>query len=38
MRKVVPGTYSLLEPGWWVVHVLTIFGAIMLGMALERRA
>lgn len=37
MRKVDPSGFSLLQPGWFVLHVLGIFGLIMLGMAFERR-
>ncbi len=37
MRKVDPGTFSFLEPGWFILHVFAIFGMIMLGMSLERR-
>ncbi|OLN30230.1 hypothetical protein DSOL_3173 [Desulfosporosinus metallidurans] len=37
MRKVDPGNFNFLQPGWFVLHVLAIFGTIMLGMALERR-
>lgn len=37
LKRVDPGIFSFLEPGWFIFHVLAIFGMIMLGMALERR-
>ncbi len=37
MKKVDPGTFSFLQPGWFVFHTFAILGMIMLGMSLERR-
>ncbi|MDP4125627.1 MAG: hypothetical protein Q8912_01600 [Bacillota bacterium] len=37
IKKVDSDKFSLLQPGWFVLHVLGIFGTVMLGMALERR-
>jgi len=37
IRKVDPGTFSFLEPGWFIFHALAITGMIMIGMAIERR-
>lgn len=37
LRKVDPGIFSFLEPGWIILHIFAIFGMIMLGMAWERK-
>lgn len=37
LRKVDPGVFSFLEPGWIIFHIFAIFGMIMLGMVLERK-
>lgn len=31
MTKVDPGTFSFLQAGWWVLHVIAIAGIFYLG-------
>jgi len=33
--KVDPGTFSMLEPGWWVLHALAISGVYLLGRRMQ---
>lgn len=35
--KVDPGTFSLMEPGWWALHATAIAGVYMLGHKLGKR-
>ncbi|MGI5912865.1 MAG: hypothetical protein ACOX6E_09885 [Syntrophomonadaceae bacterium] len=35
--KVDPGTFSFLEPGWWVLHAVTITSMYMLGKMMSKR-
>lgn len=35
--KVDPGTFSILEPGWWTLHAVAITGVYLLGSRLSRR-
>jgi hypothetical protein len=35
--RVDPGTFSLLEPGWWALHATAIAGIYMLGRKLGSR-
>ena len=37
MKKVDPGTFSFLQPGWFVLHTVVIGGVTLLGKAWERR-
>lgn len=37
LRRVDPGIFSFLEPGWFIFHVFAVVGIIMLGMAIERK-
>lgn len=37
MKKVDPGTFSFMQPGWWVFHAAAIGGMILLGKELEKR-
>ena len=36
-NKVDPGTFSFLEPGWWVLHAATISAAYTLGKKMSRK-
>lgn len=36
-EKIDPGAFSLMEPGWWVLHVTAIAGVYMLGSKLRHR-
>jgi hypothetical protein len=36
-RKVDPGTFSLMEPGWWALHATAIAGVYLLGSKLRNR-
>ena len=38
MKKVDPGTFSLLQPGWWAFHAVAIGGMLLLGKTLEKRS
>jgi len=33
IKKVDPGTFSFLQPGWFALHTVVISGATMLGKA-----
>lgn len=35
--KIDPGTFSILEPGWWALHALAIAGVYILGTRMQRR-
>jgi len=35
--KVDPGTFSLMEPGWWALHATAIAGVYLLGSKLRNR-
>jgi hypothetical protein len=35
--KIDPGTFSLMEPGWWVLHATAIAGVYMLGSKMRNR-
>jgi len=35
--KVDPGTFSIMEPGWWALHATAIAGVYMLGRKLGNR-
>lgn len=35
--KVDPGTFSLLEPGWWALHAAAITGIYLLGTRMARK-
>lgn len=37
MKRVDPGTFSFLQPGWWAFHALAIGGAVVLGKEIEKR-
>lgn len=34
--KADPGTFSFMEPGWWVLHAMAISGVYMLGQYLTK--
>lgn len=34
-EKIDPGTFSLMEPGWWALHATAIAGVFMLGRKLH---
>jgi len=36
--KVDPGTFSFLEPGWWVLHAVTITAIFMLGSMMTKKS
>lgn len=36
-KKVDPGPFSFLQPGWFALHTVLIAGATMLGKAWEKR-
>ncbi len=36
-EKIDPGTFSLMEPGWWVLHAAAIAGVYLLGTRLSDR-
>jgi hypothetical protein len=36
-RKIDPGTFSLMEPGWWALHATAITGVYLLGTKLRNR-
>lgn len=36
--KVDPGTFSLMEPGWWALHAMAITGVYLLGSHMARRS
>lgn len=36
-RRVDPGPFSFMQPGWFALHALTIGGSILIGKALEKR-
>jgi len=36
-KKVDPGPFSFLQPGWFALHTVLITGATMLGKAWEKR-
>ena len=35
--KIDPGTFSLMEPGWWALHAAAITGVYLLGNKLRNR-
>jgi len=35
--KIDPGTFSLMEPGWWALHATAIAGVYLLGSKLRNR-
>lgn len=35
--KVDPGIFSLMQPGWWALHLTAIAGVYMLGNKLSNR-
>jgi len=35
--KIDPGTFSMMEPGWWALHATAIAGVYMLGRKLGKR-
>lgn len=35
--KVDPGTFSMLEPGWWALHAVAITGVYLLGRRMQRQ-
>lgn len=35
--KVDPGTFSMMEPGWWVLHAVAIAGVYWLGRRMQRQ-
>jgi len=37
MKKIDPGPFSFLQPGWLALHAVVISGVTMLGKAWERR-
>lgn len=34
--KADPGTFSFMEPGWWVLHTMAISGVYLLGQYLTK--
>lgn len=34
--KSDPGTFSFMEPGWWVLHAMAIPGIYLLGRQLSK--
>jgi len=36
-RIIDPGTFSLMEPGWWALHATAIAGVYLLGSKLRNR-
>lgn len=34
--KVDPGTFSMMEPGWYALHAVAIVGIYLLGSRLSR--
>jgi len=34
MRRFDLGTFSFLQPGWWIAHIVAIIGLILLGKEL----
>jgi len=37
MKRVDPGPFSFLQPGWIALHAVVISGVTMLGKAWEKR-
>jgi hypothetical protein len=35
--RIDPGTFSMLEPGWWVLHAIAITGVYLLGRRMQHR-
>ncbi|MGB4304027.1 MAG: hypothetical protein WBJ34_09540 [Syntrophomonadaceae bacterium] len=35
--KIDPGTFSILEPGWWVLHAAAIAGIFLLARRMQRQ-
>ncbi len=35
--KVDPGTFSMMEPGWWALHAVAITGVYLLGRRMQRQ-
>ncbi len=35
--KIDPGTFSIMEPGWFALHAAAIAGIYLLGSRLSRR-
>lgn len=35
--KIDPGTFSILEPGWWVLHAAAIAGIFLLARGIQRQ-
>jgi hypothetical protein len=36
-NKVDPGTFSMMEPGWWALHAVAIAGVYLLGRSMQRQ-
>jgi hypothetical protein len=34
--KIDPGTFSIMEPGWWALHAIAITGVYLIGNRLKR--
>ncbi|PKM77649.1 MAG: hypothetical protein CVU90_06095 [Firmicutes bacterium HGW-Firmicutes-15] len=35
--KIDPGTFSIMEPGWWALHATAIAGVYLLGNKMRKR-
>lgn len=35
--KIDPGTFSMMEPGWFALHAAAITGIFLLGRSTQRR-
>lgn len=35
--RVDPGTFSMMEPGWWALHAVAIAGVYLLGRRMQRQ-
>ncbi|MDD4802036.1 MAG: hypothetical protein PHF24_03720 [Syntrophomonas sp.] len=35
--KIDPGTFSFMEPGWWVLHATAIASIYLIGSKMHRR-
>ena len=35
--KIDPGTFSIMEPGWWVLHTAAIAGIYLLGAKMRSK-
>lgn len=35
--KIDPGTFSIMEPGWWALHATAIAGVYLLGKKMHSR-